>query len=112
MAKDFAKKFYKSKAWRDCRAAYISKVHGLCERCTKAGEIVSGYILHHITELTPDNISNADIALGHDNLEFVCLTCHNLEHEVGHRLTATRDGLRFDSDGQLVEVDGYGNGVG
>lgn len=33
MAKEFAKSFYKSKAWKRCRAMYAASVGGLCERC-------------------------------------------------------------------------------
>ena len=40
--KDFAKKFYKSQAWQDCRKAYIAKRMqidgGLCEECHDAYE--------------------------------------------------------------------------
>lgn len=32
MAREFAKKFYNSKAWKKCREAYKKKVNGLCER--------------------------------------------------------------------------------
>lgn len=45
MAKEFAKAFYNSKAWKKCKASYIESVHGLCERCEK-----SGYIVHNRKE--------------------------------------------------------------
>lgn len=38
MAKDWAKAFYNSKAWQDCRRAYLSE-HPYCERCKAAGRI-------------------------------------------------------------------------
>ena len=72
MAAIWAKKFYNSKAWKRCRASYISKVFGLCELCSDAG-----YILDHITELTEQNINDVNITLNHDNLQFLCLSCHN-----------------------------------
>ncbi|WP_265445078.1 hypothetical protein [Acetivibrio straminisolvens] len=31
--KEWAKPFYKSKAWQDCREAFFIFRHGLCERC-------------------------------------------------------------------------------
>lgn len=100
MAKDFAKSFYNSKAWQDCRASYIAdRVRvdgGMCEHCKD----VPGYIVDHITELTPNNLADPWIALGKDNLQFLCLSCHNSK-TLGS--SVTRDGLRFDADGQLVE---------
>ena len=70
MAKDWAKAFYKSAAWQDCRSAYIQSVFGLCERCG-----VPGAEVHHIIYLTPDNINDPYIALSWDNLELLCHEC-------------------------------------
>ena len=74
------KGFYKTAAWKKCRAAYIKSVGGLCERCRAKGLIVPGYIVHHKTHLTPMNISDPSISLGFDNLEYLCQDCHNAEH--------------------------------
>ena len=53
MAREFAKWFYDSSAWRKCRASYISKRQGIdggmCERCRER----PGYIVHHKTAITP-----------------------------------------------------------
>ncbi len=100
MAKEFAKAFYKSAAWRKCRQAYVKSVNGLCETCLNKGKIVPGKILHHIKELTPVNISDPYIALGWDNLKFECQECHNREHHEKYGVTA--DGLMFDEKGDLV----------
>lgn len=94
MAREFAKAFYRSKEWLTCRAAYIKSVFGLCERCRKPGKI-----LHHIKSLTPDNITDLNIALGWWNLRFVCKDCHELEHRDS---LPTRDDVMFDERGQLV----------
>jgi len=96
--KPYAKKFYKSKAWQDCRASYISKVHGLCEHCQ-----APGYIVDHIEEITPDNINNPEITLNHQNLQFLCLPCHNTKHFKKHE--PLRDDVMFDSEGQLIKKD-------
>ena len=100
MAKDYSRKFYNSKAWKDCRASYISKVYGLCEHCLKEGKHVPGYIVDHIIELTPENINDPYITLGWDNLEFLCSPCHSVEHMTKYK--ATRDDVMFDSEGQLI----------
>ena len=75
MAKEWAKAFYKSKEWKECRAAYIQSVNGLCERCLKKGIVNPGYIVHHKIHLTPENINNSEITLNWDNLEYVCKEC-------------------------------------
>ena len=99
MAREFAEAFYKSAAWLHCREAYIEHVHGLCERCHRPG-----YIVHHKIYLTPDNIADPDVALNFDNLEYLCLDCHNREHGSSDQ-QVTREGLAFDSFGDLRRVD-------
>jgi hypothetical protein len=98
MAKEWAIKFYKSKAWQDCRHAYIVSVYGLCERCQRPGKIV-----HHKTLLTPLNINNPLISLSHEQLECLCIDCHNAEH-MGKHESVTQDGLMFDEFGNLVQI--------
>lgn len=91
-----AKRFYKSKAWRKCRDAYFISQHGLCERCGDPGLIV-----HHKVYIDAQNINDPRVTLNHDNLELLCLTCHNREHFKG--ADAVRDGLRFDENGDLIQ---------
>lgn len=81
MARAFAKAFYSSKAWQDCRNEYAKSVHYLCENCLRKGIYKPGVIVHHIEELTPMNITNPEIATGYDNLEMLCRECHALEHK-------------------------------
>jgi len=80
MSKDFARKFYSSQAWNNCREAYMNKVHHLCERCLAKGIYKPAEIVHHKIELTPDNIGNPRITLSHENLEAVCRECHAALH--------------------------------
>lgn len=80
MAKEFAKAFYRSKAWQRCRNAYAKSVGGLCERCLACGVYTPGEIVHHKREITVDNINNPSITLNWDNLELVCRDCHSVEH--------------------------------
>lgn len=95
MAKEWAKSFYKSKAWQDCREAFFIFRHGLCERCGEPGKIV-----HHKIPLTPENINDPNITLSWDNLELTCQDCHNREH---HSTDVTAEGLMFDENGDLIE---------
>ena len=97
MAKEWAKAFYNSAAWIQCREAYIVSVYGLCERCQQPG-----IILHHKILLTPNNIDDPNTTLNWDYLEYVCRVCHNAEHCKKHN-DITQEGLAFDANGQLVE---------
>lgn len=76
MAKEYAKAFYKSKTWQQCRDAYAASVGGLCEECLKDGIITAGEIVHHKIHVSPDTIQNPDVLLNWDNLELVCRSCH------------------------------------
>ena len=81
MAKPFARKFYSSKAWQDCRNAYAKKAHHLCENCLKNGIYKPGEIVHHKIEISPMNITHPEITLNHRNLELLCRECHILRHD-------------------------------
>jgi 5-methylcytosine-specific restriction enzyme A len=94
--KDYARSFYKSAAWRKCRASYFAYRHGLCERCSGPGKIV-----HHKEYITPENFTDPHITLSFNNLELVCQDCHNREHHQVHGVTV--EGLKFDENGMLVE---------
>ena len=127
--RDFAKKFYSSKAWRSLRPyIYEDRDHKICQRCGAPGKIV-----HHKIWLTPDNIDDPYISLNPDLLETLCEECHSLEHNGGAVLdgelafsesgditytdaaiyngaaqtreqdTYTAQGLMFDADGNLIE---------
>ena len=100
MAQSFAKQFYNSKAWQDCREAYIISVNGLCERCLKHGNFTPGYIVHHKILLTAQNINDPNISLNHEHLEYQCLYCHNQEH--GNESDVLREGLYFNEYGDIV----------
>lgn len=99
MAKPFARKFYSSKAWQDCRNEYARRRHYLCEECLRKGIYKPGEIVHHKIELDPINIERPEIALNFDNLELLCRDCHRERHgqtggrwdEVNKRKRAARD---------------------
>lgn len=86
--------FYTSAAWLRCRDGYIKSVCGLCERCGKPG-----YIVHHKHHITDDNESDPEVTLNWENLEYLCLECHNKEH---FAKASTREDVCFSSDGQLI----------
>lgn len=102
MAKEWAKPFYNSKAWKQARDLYIQmRIEtdgGLCETC---GE-VPGYIVHHKIPLTPDNINDYDVSLKLDNFEYDCKSCHDQkeEHEGWNKKIKLL--VEFDADGQPI----------
>lgn len=80
MARDFSRAFYNSSAWRACRESYWRQAGGLCEDCLKNGRITKGEEVHHITELSLDNIGNPAVTLNPDNLVLLCHDCHMKRH--------------------------------
>lgn len=98
MAKDFAKSFYKSKAWQQCRAGYVASVGGLCERCLRNGIVTAGEIVHHKIPVTPDTIHDPQVLLSWSNLELVCRECHRALHEDQMHKSANRAARRFSVD--------------
>lgn len=44
--KDFAKWFYGSNEWKNCRDTYSRSVGRLCELCAKQGRITPAEIIH------------------------------------------------------------------
>lgn len=97
MAREFSKKFYNSKQWINCRKSFISYRitidGGMCQHCKNE----LGYIVDHIEEITPDNINNPDITLNHNNLQYLCLVCHN-KKTFGREVESN---YYFDEDGQI-----------
>lgn len=76
--------FYRSDRWRKLRLALMHErttAEGLvCQHCKKP--ILRSYeaILHHVIELTPQNVNDVDIAYNPENLVFVHPKCHNEIH--------------------------------
>jgi len=93
--REWARRFYCSKAWIRCRQGYAKSVGGLCERCLSKGIYTPGVEVHHKVKLTPRNVRNPDVALNWDNLELLCKDCHMEEHHTNqHR-------WRVDDEGTL-----------
>ena len=96
MAKNFAKAFYSSKAWRDTRLYILRRDLYTCAYChCRASEI------HHKIELTPQNIGDYNIALNPDNLISLCSPCHK---KITQGYGDISDGYIFSDDGQVIKV--------
>ena len=74
--KDFAKGFYNTKAWQRLRDQVWKRDKGLCQWCLNKGIIRQGEEVHHLVELTPENIHDESVSLNPDNLVTLCRECH------------------------------------
>lgn len=104
--------FYKSKAWKQAKNEVWYKQSLLCNRCHRPVYVdgISSYIpkekrlkgiVHHKEYITDENINDENITLNINNLEGLCIDCHNNEHFATSEL---RQGYEFDEQGQLKKT--------
>ena len=103
------KDIYHSKAWGKIRKTIWIQQGCLCNRCGRP-VYVDGLtdwipkdkrligIVHHKEYLTNTNYTDDSIAYGTDNLEGLCIDCHNKEHND----TSVRKDLMFDENGMII----------
>ncbi|MGL5718629.1 MAG: AAA family ATPase [Paraclostridium sp.] len=75
------KQFYDSKEWENFRNIIIAERTNICEECGKEIYEAGDIIIHHIKELTLDNVNDIYISLNPENVMVVCFDCHNKVHE-------------------------------
>lgn len=84
MSTGVLKKFYSSPQWITFRQQIIlsRKKNGrvICEKCGKHIVVSKHIQVHHETELTEDNYTDANISLNPENVKVWCHTCHNKHH--------------------------------
>lgn len=90
--KEYAKKFYGSRSWKNTRAAYLKSVGRLCELCLKEGVYTPAEAVHHKVFITPENINDPNITLSWDNLMAVCRKHHEELHEHPLKTSQTQPG--------------------
>ena len=83
--RDFARSFYKSQAWKRLRNDIMKRDGGICRDCWDKGMLTPAEEVHHIIPLTPENISDPDIALNPANLVCLCRDCHAARHRKNPR---------------------------
>jgi len=98
MARDFSSGFYNTPAWRNCRESYLKSVGYKCEDCLAKGIETPAVIVHHIINLSPDNINDPSVTLNFDNLKAVCRKCHADNH-INH-INARR--YFFGENGEII----------
>ena len=68
-------KFYNSKPWRTLRNRIRTIKRMRCDMC---GRLIHGKsIVDHIIEIDESNYQDESITLNEDNLQLLCLECHN-----------------------------------
>ena len=98
MSKEYAKGFYHSKEWVKCRRGYLGSKYYVCERCGRPATIV-----HHKKFINTSNIDNPEITLSWDNLEALCIDCHNKIHNRNKNYAITTKETMFDENGNLIK---------
>ena len=98
------KQFYKSRAWKLARQAYIDTRRaldgGLCEVCHDE----PGFIVHHIIWLDDVTCNDPNIALNPKNFKYECQTCHNKERDP-RKITPGR--VLYGPDGEIISNTDY-----
>ncbi|MCR8635759.1 HNH endonuclease [Paenibacillus radicis (ex Xue et al. 2023)] len=72
--------FYASQEWQTFRMVVINQRGLRCEHCQNRVTRSSELTLHHIIELTPENVHDVNISLNPDNIMVVHHECHNQIH--------------------------------
>jgi len=68
-----------------------------CEECQRKGILTPTYIVHHKEWINEKNYEDDDVFYNIDNLESVCLDCHNRIHFSDDKE------YYFDSNGDLIK---------
>jgi 5-methylcytosine-specific restriction enzyme A len=69
--------FYKCREWRSLRLEALERDNNECQECKRKGKYKRAQNVHHLVEVK----DRPDLALTLDNLECVCIPCHNAIHE-------------------------------
>lgn len=67
--------FYSSRKWLAVRDTVRKRDGMVCQKCGK--DVVGRYIVDHIKPLTMSNYKDYDVAYNLDNLQLLCISCHN-----------------------------------
>lgn len=66
--------------------------------------VILGYIVHHKSYINESNIFNPEVTLNFDNLELLCLDCHNKEHLTSNEFNPS--GEVIDDGKNILELAG------
>ena len=86
---------YSSKRWKNFRKLK-KNISPFCEECLKEGKYIPAKIIHHKEYITDLNYLDYNLFFNLDNLESLCLKCHNKEH------FGEKSNYIFDKNGDIV----------
>jgi len=87
--KKWQDKFYHSARWIELRNLIRNRDRMRCRVC---GKLIRGTsIVDHVTEITKDNCKDESITMNPDNLQLLCIDCHNSK-TFGKRINYSIDG--------------------
>lgn len=89
---------YNCKRWRELRKYKLIQTP-YCERCFKMGLYTPAYIIHHKEWIDQNNYKDDNVFYNIDNLESICLSCHNKEHFS----SVANEEYFFDNQGNLIK---------
>lgn len=100
MARPWAKQFYDSALWKKQRKYILERDH---HTCTEPGCHRPATEVHHITELTEQNVSDVHISLAESNLRSLCHDCHTrITKEMHTKEADVLERIAFDAKGNPV----------
>ncbi len=103
MAKEWSKSFYNSAEWKLQRAAVLKRDRYLCTEpgCCRTAEEV-----HHVVELTEQNVDDPNISLALSNLRSLCSSCHKrITKRMKRKEDSILEKIIFDKDGYPIPAD-------
>lgn len=103
MAKEWAKSFYNSTAWKHTREAALKRDRYRCQApgCRRTAEEV-----HHIEELTEKNVNDIRISLNLNNLTSLCGDCHKrITKQMKSKSNGILEEIIFDDDGYPIPAN-------
>lgn len=101
MAQGWSKQFYNSSHWQKQRIYILQRDNFMCTEpgCRRPAEEV-----HHIIELTEENINDLNICLNENNLRSLCGQCHKRITKEMHSKGSILPRVGFDEDGYPIEI--------
>lgn len=94
------RRFYRSKAWQECRALVWERQNGLCADCMERGELTPIDEVHHTVELTELNVGDPKVSLDPDRCVGLCILCHNARHGKGFKRQSKPTRVWFNEQGR------------
>lgn len=110
MAKEWAKRFYNSSAWKHTRELALKRDR---YRCQSSGCRRTASEVHHIKELNENNVNDINISLNLNNLTSLCSDCHkHITKQMKSKDFGILEEIIFDENGYPIAAkDSPGRGL-